>query len=254
MTAVTCAQLQTCSVVIPVFNESKIVLKEIEKLKSVLALINDWRFRVICVDDGSTDGSHEILQAIEGITLIRHEMNSGYGSSLSAGIDASSDPWILICDADGTYPFERIPSILEPVSAGYMMIVAVREGPGITLEPYRRAMRWVLRKLVHLLTGIWVPDLNSGMRVFNRSLYRRFKPLFPKRFSFTTTLTVASLKRGFPIAYVPIRYSQRVGTSKIRPLRDFLLFIMLIGRIIFVFRNHPRQSSPKIVEGSISTE
>ena len=115
------------------------------------------------------------------------------------------------------------------------MVVGSRGGAGISGSPFRRLARWTLRKMVHGLTGIMVPDLNSGMRVFKRSLYAEYRHLLPLGFSFTTTLTVASLYSGHRVEYIPIHYERRVGRSNIRPVKDFLGFVILIVRLASYF-------------------
>jgi len=115
------------------------------------------------------------------------------------------------------------------------MVVGSRAGQGVTSGPFRRMARWILRKMVHGLTGTMVPDLNSGMRIFRRSLYLEFRHLLPMGFSFTTTLTVASLYSGHKVRYVPVQYERRIGRSNIKPIRDFLGFAMLIVRLASYF-------------------
>jgi len=89
--------------------------------------------------------------------------------------------------------------------------------------------------MVYYLAGTFVPDLNSGMRVFRRSLYLEFRHLLPMGFSFTTTITVASLYSGYRLKYIPIHYSERVGHSNIKPVRDFIGFMILIIRLASYF-------------------
>ncbi len=99
------------------------------------------------------------------------------------------------------------------------MAVGSREGAGITRNPLRRLARWILAQDGDGVTGVMVPDLNSGMRVFRKSLYTEFRHLLPLGFSFTTTLTVASLYAGRRVRYVPVRYERRIGRSNIRPVK-----------------------------------
>lgn len=89
--------------------------------------------------------------------------------------------------------------------------------------------------MVHGLTSVMVPDLNSGMRMFRLSLYREFRHLLPLKFSFTSTLTVASLYSGYQILYLPIRYEKRIGKSNIKPFKDFFGFTILIIRLATYF-------------------
>jgi hypothetical protein len=89
--------------------------------------------------------------------------------------------------------------------------------------------------MVHGLTGVIVPDLNSGMRVFRKALYSEYRHLLPLGFSFTTTLTVASLYSGRRVRYIPINYERRIGRSNIKPVQDFFGFMMLIVRLASYF-------------------
>jgi hypothetical protein len=80
-----------------------------------------------------------------------------------------------------------------------------------------------------------VPDLNSGMRLFRKALYSEFRHLLPLGFSFTTTLTVASLYSGRRVRYIPVHYQRRIGHSNIKPLQNFFGFAILIVRLASYF-------------------
>lgn len=225
-----------CAVVVPVYNEARAVESTVRRLQSAIATVPDASFEIVCVDDGSTDGSGDVLARLDGITVVRHAVNRGYGASLRSGIHRSPQEWIFIVDADGTYPIEDLPRFVEEVRAGGLdMVVGARGGVGITSAPFRAAARWVLRRMVRALTGTPVPDLNSGMRLFRRQLFVEFQHLLPRGFSFTTTLTVASLFSGYALKYLPIDYAERIGKSNIRPVQDFFGFVVLIVRLATYF-------------------
>jgi len=226
---------KSCSIVVPVYNESTVVEATVNRLKKTALELPNWIFEIICIDDGSTDGSAEVLSRCEGIRIFSHEVNRGYGAALRTGLRHSRHEWIFIVDADATYPIEDLGRLLREVDDGADMVVGAREGIGINLSPLRRFARWTLRKMAHALTGVMVPDLNSGMRVFKHQLYRECSNLLPLGFSFTTTITLAALYTNHRIRYVPIRYAQRVGQSSIRPVRDFFAFLILILRIASYF-------------------
>ena len=95
--------------------------------------------------------------------------------------------------------------------------------------------RLVLRKLASFLAGTDIPDLNSGLRAFRRELVLRYRPILPQGFSFTTTITLASLTNGHRVEYVPVSYARREGRSKIRPIHDTLAFTSLIVRTVLYF-------------------
>src|SRR6185295_16626500 len=109
------------------------------------------------------------------------------------------------------------------------------EGEGIKGQPLHRIARWILRRMVRALTGVFVPDLNSGLRVFRRAIYAHFRHLLPLGFSFTTTMTVASLYSGYRVRYIPTRYGKRTGKSNLRPVSAFVAFMILIVRLTSYF-------------------
>jgi glycosyltransferase involved in cell wall biosynthesis len=216
------------SAVIPVYNERDTVRQAIDSLKNALG---DVDHEIIVVDDGSRDGSVELLQAMDGITLIRHEANYGYGSAVKDGIRAASGDTVAIIDSDGTYPAERIPALLNRLD-GCEMAVGARH----PLPRLNRLAKLVLREIVWLLTRTRVPDLNSGLRVFRKEMAMRYLHLLPDGFSLTTTLTVACLVNRHKIEYVTVPYRPRLGKSKIRPIREFFNFILLIVRLATYFK------------------
>lgn len=227
--------LRSCAVVIPVYNECRAIEDTVSRVQEICASVAGYSFEIICINDGSTDGTGDLLARMQGVTVITHDVNRGYGAALRTGLDYCSQEWIFITDADGTYPLPDLPKLLDCASGGVDMVVGNRVGSGLSATPFHRLARWILRKMVHGLTGVMVPDLNSGMRVFRRSLYAEFRHLLPMGFSFTTTLTVASLYSGRKVRYEPINYERRIGKSNIKPVKDFLGFAMLIVRLASYF-------------------
>lgn len=226
---------RSCAAIIPAYNEERAIEETIARVRRICAQIPDWDFEIICVNDGSSDRTAEILDTLTGITVLTHSANRGYGAALRTGLDYCQNDWIFIVDADGTYPLEDLVGLLSAADGGADMVVGSRSGQGITYNPFRRVARWMLRKMVHGLTGVMVPDLNSGMRLFRKVLYDEFRHLLPLGFSFTTTLTVASLYSGRQVRYIPVNYSRRIGSSSIKPVRDFLAFVILIIRLASYF-------------------
>lgn len=224
-----------CAIIIPVYNEERAVGDTVTRILEICSRIPGYAFEIICVNDGSTDESARILAEIKGITVLTHPVNRGYGAALRTGLDYCAQDWVFITDADGTYPLEDLVHLLDRAKSGIDMVVGSRGGVGISGHPFRRLARWILRKMVHGLTGVMVPDLNSGMRIFRTSLYSEFRHLLPMAFSFTTTLTVASLYSGRRVEYVPVHYERRIGRSNIKPMKDFLGFVMLIVRLATYF-------------------
>jgi glycosyltransferase involved in cell wall biosynthesis len=222
------------SIIIPAFNEVEIIGQVIEMITACLSE-NSVEHELIVVDDGSTDGTAEVVEAIEGVRLIRHEFNQGYGAALKTGIRQSQYPLIAIIDADGTYPSDVLPRLLACMNR-CDMAVGARTGEHVKIPFVRRPAKWILKKLAEYLSARKIPDLNSGLRVFRRELAERFFGIFPDGFSFTTTITLAALTGGYRVQFLPINYYKRVGQSTIKPIRDFSGFLLLIIRLIVYFK------------------
>lgn len=220
------------SVVIPVYNEEKAVGHVIEDIKRALDKTS-LRYEVIIVNDGSTDGSRKILERTKKIRVINHPYNLGYGAALKTGIKHASGDFILIVDSDMSYPVDEIPSLLKHIDE-YDMVVGARRKTYDNI--FRRIAKFILIILARIVCGRNVPDLNSGMRVFNKEIALKFINIYPSGFSFTTTITFAFLINNYTIKYVPIDYNKRVGKSTIHPIKDFINFATLIIRVMVYFR------------------
>src|SRR5690606_34928751 len=120
---------------------------------------------------------------------LRRLRNRGYGAALKLGISRATHPWILITDADGTYPVEAIPGLLAEADANEM-VIGGRLGANVNIPLARRPAKWFLNKLAGYLAGQPLPDINSGLRLMRRSLVARYEHLLPEGFSFTTTITI----------------------------------------------------------------
>ena len=213
------------SVVVPAFNEEQGIAVTLADVREVLEA-TDADFEILVVDDGSTDDTAAIAGEMATRVLSLPE-NRGYGAALKIGIAAAHHDSVLIIDADGTYPAEAIPELLE-LAEGYDMVVGSRVGSKVEIPLLRRPAKWFLGRLASYLVGRRIPDLNSGMRLIRRRLVERFEHLLPSGFSFTTSITLAALCNDVPVAYHPIDYRARLGASKIRPAHafDFLLLVL----------------------------
>lgn len=217
------------SVVVPTYNEEQAVAGVLHGLLSVLSGAGLAEFEVLVVDDGSTDGTPEIIGAIDGVTMIQHQRNRGYGAAIKTGIRHARYPWIAITDADGSYPNERLPELLAAAD-DTAMVVGARTAEDAKHSRLRQFPKIFLRRYAEWLTRAEISDLNSGLRVFRHDAVRSVLYLLPDGFSFTTTLTMALMHNDERVHFIPIGYTTRVGKSKIRPIRDTLNFLMLIIR------------------------
>ncbi len=230
--------VESLSVVVPAYNEENGIGAVLDELQHVLGEL-DLVYEIIVVDDGSLDGTADVMRPLVGdsrIVLLQHPANRGYGASLKTGIRHAKYDLVCITDADGTYPNSRIPDLVASISSIYVdMAVGARTGDSVSIPLARRPAKWAIGKLANVVAGVTIPDLNSGLRIFRRDVAIEFFDLLPDGFSFTTTITLAMMTNGYLVDYIPIDYHARVGQSKIKPIRDTLNFIQLILRIALLF-------------------
>ncbi len=216
---------------IPAYNEENAIEDEVKHIHAVLGP-TDLNYALIVVDDCSSDRTREIAEGLD-CTLIRQPRNMGYGAALKRGISEARSEWIVITDADGTYPAESIPDLWKERD-NYDMVVGARIGENVHIPLIRRPPKWFLRKLASFLAGYNIPDLNSGLRLIKRKHVKRFAHILPSGFSFTTTITLSLLCNELSVGYIPIDYKKRIGSSKIKPSHAYH-FGLLILRVIVLF-------------------
>jgi glycosyltransferase involved in cell wall biosynthesis len=219
------------SIIIPAYNEKKGIADVIASIQK--SMDGNDAYETLVVDDGSTDGTQEVLQG-ENVRLIQHTTNQGYGAALKTGIKNSKYRHIAIIDADGSYPAQAIPQLLAYMD-DHDMVVGARIQDGAQIPLLRKPAKWALKKLAEYLTGAKIPDLNSGLRIFKKTIAKKYLNLLPAGFSFTSTITIAMLSNNYRVKYIPIEYYKRSGRSKIKPIRDTMNFIQLIIRAIMYF-------------------
>lgn len=219
------------SLVMPAYNEEGGIEAALASAHDALARI-EIETEIIVVDDGSTDRTLEIAEAA-GVRVVALPENCGYGAALKAGIAAAKYDHIAITDADGTYPASALPAMLEHADR-YDMVVGARIGPNAAIPMVRRPAKLVLTWLASYLAGRHIPDLNSGLRIIDKTLVNRFLHILPSGFSFTTTITLSALCNDYLVYYHPIDYYERVGESKIRATHAFE-FLMLVLRTVVYF-------------------
>jgi glycosyltransferase involved in cell wall biosynthesis len=208
------------TVVVPVLDEEAAVLGTLDALERALAR---WQhaYEIIVVDDGSRDRTPQLLAARGGIRVLRHAHSRGYGAALKTGIREARHPWIVVIDADGTYPASAIPRLLDGC-ATFDVVVGARAARNAHDSWPRAVLKETFRVFAQSITGASIPDLNSGLRAFRREVADRYFDLLPDRFSFTTTITVAAIADGLAVRFTPIEYRPRIGRSKVRPILDTL--------------------------------
>lgn len=217
------------SIVIPAYNEAGAIGPVIAHLRDVLERAG-LQAEILVVVDGATD-STATEAASAGARVVEHPQNAGYGRSLKTGILAATHDLIAITDADGTYPADRLPELIE-LAQRFHMVVGARTGAFYQGSFAKRLGRVAFRWLSEFAAGQRIPDINSGLRVFRREDIVPFFPVISAGFSFTTTCTLVYLLNGLFVKYVPIEYHKRHGKSKVRHVRDSVRALQIIVEAI----------------------
>ncbi|MFN2177656.1 MAG: glycosyltransferase family 2 protein [Anaerolineales bacterium] len=209
------------SVIIPVFNESNTIEEILRRV-----IDTDLVDEVVIVDDGSTDGTRDILARLDGNELIKvvyHVENKGKGRAVVTGFNNATGDVILIQDADLEYDPRDYPALLQPIEEEIADIVY---GSRFLGGPRRPTMFWhmVANKLLTLVTNILynniLTDMETGYKVFRKEVLKGIT-IHAKSFNFEPEFTAKVLKRKFRIYEVPIRFTPRdYGEGKKIKLRD----------------------------------
>jgi polyisoprenyl-phosphate glycosyltransferase len=221
------------SVCVPVFNEKLALRKTILELMDAFDRL-PYKYEIIVIDDGSSDGC---LSEIHGLNVrvIRHKRNMGGGVARVTGMRYAKGRIIFQTDADGTYPCDKIQQILERMRNADMVVAARNRESATDWRYVRAGFKWFLKFLAGILAGIKIPDLNSGMRAYDRRLALRYAYLYPKGHSIMSTMTLAFLSEGLRVDFVDIEYRVRMGKSTFRPLADTYNYLVTIIRTIVYF-------------------
>ncbi|WP_375308430.1 glycosyltransferase family 2 protein [Bradyrhizobium sp. A11] len=207
------------SVIIPALNERNGIVETIERGRAALEGAQLTPYEIVIVDDGSVDGTGALAEQA-GAKVIRHPHNIGYGRSLKDGIRAASYDTIVISDADGSYPMEAIPGLVARYKQGFDMVVGARTGPNYRESMLKSPLRAILKAIVEFTANRDIPDINSGLRVFDRKVAISYFEHVSDLFSFTTSLTLAYMMNAKFVDYVEIDYKERIGRSKVNLFRD----------------------------------
>ncbi|MFH1622837.1 MAG: glycosyltransferase family 2 protein [Candidatus Omnitrophota bacterium] len=224
---------QRISIILPAFNEGDSISSVIKEIKASLSNI-DYDYEIIVVDDASLDSTGQIAER-EGVKVIAHTQQRGYGAAVKTGIKNSDGQLVAIIDADGSYAASDLLTLIEQLKDNDM-VVGARIKPGAKIDWLRKIAKLFLTLLASYLVEAKIPDLNSGLRIMKRDELMRFLNILPNKFSLTTTTTLAFLDSNLRVKFIPVDYrKRRGGKSKIRPIYDTLNFIQLIIRTVIYF-------------------
>lgn len=218
------------SFIIPAKNEATSIGTVVAELKTLHP-----DAEIIVVDDGSTDETAETAKSA-GARVLSHPHSLGNGAAVKAGARAAEGETLVFLDGDGQHKPEDAQRLLARLNEGYDMAVGARSN-GSHASIGRLAANGLYNVFASIITGHMIPDLTSGFRAVRAKNFRRFVYLLPNGFSYPTTITMAFIRAGYPVDFVPMDALKRNGKSHshIRPLRDGLRFLLIIFKVATLY-------------------
>ena len=220
------------SIVIPAKNEADSLATLLPKIQKLYP-----DAELIVVDDGSSDGTGDIARE-NGAVCIRHHFSLGNGAAIKSGARAANGTTLIFLDGDGQHNPDDIERLLSRKKEGFDMVIGARDNKS-QASLYRLIANKIYNRFASIMTGRNIMDLTSGFRVADAKKFRQFLYLLPNGFSYPTTITMAFMRNGYMVDYIPIHALKREGESKISIWKDgirFLLIIMKIGSLFSPMR------------------
>ncbi|HUX76040.1 MAG TPA: glycosyltransferase family 2 protein [Anaerolineae bacterium] len=213
------------SIIMPVYNEIETIAEIVRRVRavqlivpvgygadngSVVALDRE----IVIVDDGSTDGTQEVLHTLDGeqnVTILFHEHNLGKGRAVRTGLEHASGDVIVVQDADLEYDPRDYPALLQPIVEERAQVVygsRFRGGPTRTMFFWHMVGNRYLTLVTNLLYNTILSDMETGYKAFTREVAEQLDLRSPG-WGFDPEITAQILKRGYRIYEVPISYTGR---------------------------------------------
>jgi glycosyltransferase involved in cell wall biosynthesis len=221
----------TFSIIIPAYHEADAIASVVKRAHQVMSKL-EHPYEIIVVDDGSRDATSK--RACDGgARVISHPYNIGNGAAVKTGIRNARGNVLVMLDGDGQHAPEDIPRLLEKLGP-YDMVVGARKHASDT-DIHRDIANSIYNWFASYVCGRKIEDLTSGFRAIKADIARGFVYLLPNTFSYPTTITLATVRSGYSLTYVPIKTVRRVGRSKIKLLRDGSRFLLIILKVATLF-------------------
>lgn len=215
------------TILLPAYNEEQAIAATIRKIKELYP-----DFEVLVVDDGSTDSTmQEAMNA--GANVWPHPYNIGNGAAIKTGLRCATGEWLIMMDSDGQHKPEDIARLLEHKDTFDMVVGGRSKGSDTSL--HRDIANKLYNWFASYVTKFEVKDLTSGFRLVRTEVARQYIYLLPNTFSYPSTLTMAYLRSGRSVKYVPIQTLARKGKSKIKLLSDGIRFFLIISKVATLF-------------------
>jgi glycosyltransferase involved in cell wall biosynthesis len=228
--------MSTLSIIIPAYNEEeslKVFLPE------VISFCKEKGYKLIVTNDGSGDGTRELLDSFAAedcFTVIHHKVNRGYGGAIKSAVRAATTDCIATIDADGQHVLEDVARLHESLAARDAdMIVGNRDAS--RQSAYRRLGKNLIRIFARLVMPLHIKDINSGMKIYNTALAKKYLRFCPDTMAYSDTMTLVFIAHKHLVAEEPITQRPRTGGTSTISSRTAFNTVMEILNILVLF--HP---------------
>jgi glycosyltransferase involved in cell wall biosynthesis len=228
------------SIILPCFNEQDHVLFEIGRISRSMDA-SGLPYELLAMDDASTDATLERLRSAEPhfprLRVIHFPRNSGPGTVRRIGTQQAKGEIVVWTDSGMSYPNERIPEFVAMLDADPSVdqVIGARTSESGTHKVARAPAKWFIRKLAEQMTNSDIPDLNSGLRAFRRSVAQPYLRLLPPDSSCATTITLAFLSNEHGVRYVPIDYAKRADVAPSHFFSGAYQYVLQVLRMVMYF-------------------
>ena len=208
------------TIIIPAYNEAASLDA---LLSSLLSYCEEKKYKVIVVNDGSTDGTGQILEKYSShpnFSIIRNKLNKGYGGAIKAAVEAADTDYCITMDADGQHDMKDVEKLYNEIKYSGADMVVGRRNTGRSY--YRSTGKSIIRSVAKLLMPLHIHDLNSGMKTYNTLLAKQYLHLCPNTMAYSDVITLVFISQGHLVKEIPITIHPRTsGKSTINTLTAF---------------------------------
>jgi glycosyltransferase involved in cell wall biosynthesis len=215
------------SIIIPAYNEEDGIVATLETLREYFPAAE-----IIVVDDGSKDATADRVTNFDGVRLIQHDFNRGYGGALKTGMRSSTRQLIAWFDADNEHRADFLQEMIDRVQDENLAAVLGQRPKSVSIV--RGVGKYFIRMLARLLRVKSGTDLNCGLRVFKREMIMPYLQILPDSYSASLTSTIILVEQNYPFVFHPIETNHRIGSSKVA-LSDGFNTLLLVLRVITLF-------------------
>lgn len=208
--------MPSLTIVIPAYNEEQSLTKY---LQQVIDFCKQKNYKLIVVNDGSKDGTANILNALSEPLLktVHNKVNRGYGGAIKAGIRQADTDFVVTIDADGQHNLDDVEKLfLKAQETDADMVVGNR---GKSSGTYRNMGKWLIRKIAGILMPLHITDINSGMKLYNTALAKKYLGICPDTMAYSDIILLAFIYKRHLVTEIPVTINPRTdGKSTINTM------------------------------------